>query len=393
MANARAQRQVGYSIVTVALPLGDITSNQMRDLTEVCRRFIKDTVRTTVEQNMALRWVRNGDLPALYQALKAIDLVEPWAGTIVDVTACPGTDTCKLGVSSSRGLAGELRERLAGKSASLDEAVRDLRIKVSGCFNSCGQHHIADIGFYGISRKVGNYMVPHFQVVLGGQEAENAGAYGLPVLGVPSKAIPAVVDCLTDVYMNGRQAGERFQAFIRRLGKLEVKKLLDPFTAVPPYAQDPAFYTDWGDVREYSKSDIGMGECAGEVVSLAEFGLKDAERVLFEAQLRLDAGDYEKAGGDAFDAMVRAAQGLVKSEFPDVSANPDEVAREFRTRFVESKRFSDPFAGDKFAHYFFNAKDQPVRQWNAETSRQRIQEAQLFIEAAHNCNAQLTPAL
>ena len=136
-----------------------------------------------------------------------------------------------------------------------------------------------------------------------------------------------------------------------------------------------------------------MGECAGEVVSLAEFGLKDAERVLFEAQLRLDAGDYEKAGGDAFDAMVRAAQGLVKSEFPDVSANPDEVAREFRTRFVESKRFSDPFAGDKFAHYFFNAKDQPVRQWNAETSRQRIQEAQLFIEAAHNCNAQLTPAL
>ncbi len=138
-------------------------------------------MRTTVEQNIVLRWVAEGDLPALYEALVAIDLAAPGAGTIVDVTSCPGTDTCKLGIASSRGLAGELRTRLAAKQFELDEAVRGLRIKVSGCFNSCGQHHVADIGFFGNSRKINGVTVPHFQVVLGGRWRENAGSYGLAI--------------------------------------------------------------------------------------------------------------------------------------------------------------------------------------------------------------------
>lgn len=388
--NTQAQRQAGYKMVTISLPLGDITSNQLRGLVDICRRYVGDNVRTTVDQNIVLRWVRDEDLPALYQELKKIDLVEPWAGTIVDVTSCPGTDTCKLGISSSRGLSGQLREHLAAKSVAMDEAIRELSIKVSGCFNSCGQHHIADIGFYGISRKVGNYLVPHFQVVLGGQLEENGGAYGLPIVGVPSKAIPAVVDRLTEVYIAQRQDGERFQDFIRRLGKVEVKKLLDAFTEVPPYDRDPSFYRDWGGVREYSKSDIGIGECAGEVVSLVDFGLKAAERELFDAQVSHEAGKFEEAGQRAFKSMVYAAQGLVKSKNPDISENPDDVAKEFKAYFVDTKLFSDPYAGDKFAHYFFKAKDIPPRQWGSEEARQRLQEAQLFIEAAHTCNAQMS---
>ncbi len=111
--NVAPQKQPGYAVVTVTLPLGDITANQMRALAAIARRFVKETVRTTVEQNMVLRWVSESDVPALYEELKKIDLVEPGAGTIVDVTSCPGTDTCKLGVASSRGLAGGLRTRLA----------------------------------------------------------------------------------------------------------------------------------------------------------------------------------------------------------------------------------------------------------------------------------------
>src|SRR5262249_5443142 len=148
---------------------------------------------------------------------EAIHLSEPGAGTIVDVTACPGTDTCKLGIASSRGLAGELRTRLAAKSASLPQAIQDLKIKISGCFNSCGQHHLADIGFYGNSRKVGNYTVPHFQVLVGGQWDQNAATYGLAVGSVPSKAIPAVIDALTGRYVKERQPAERFQDFMARL--------------------------------------------------------------------------------------------------------------------------------------------------------------------------------
>src|SRR5690348_8617199 len=140
--NIRPQRQKGYVVATVTLPIGDITARQLRALADVVRQFTKETVRTTVEQNIAIRWVSEGDLPELHQALEAAGLGAPGAGSIVDVVACPGTDTCKLGISSSRGLAGELRNRLIEKSYQLDEAVKDLHIKISGCFNSCGQHHV-----------------------------------------------------------------------------------------------------------------------------------------------------------------------------------------------------------------------------------------------------------
>ena len=164
---------------------------------DISRQYVKETIRTTVEQNIVLRWVSEADLPELYQDLQEAGLAEPGAGTIVDIAACPGTDTCKLGISSSRGLAGELRVRLAESSASLDEAIRGLHIKISGCFNSCGQHHIADLGFYGVSRNKSGYQVPHFQVVLGGQWNENAGAYGLAIGAVPSKRIPDTVTRIT----------------------------------------------------------------------------------------------------------------------------------------------------------------------------------------------------
>ncbi len=196
--NVYHQRQPGYVVATVTLPLGDISARQCRQLANIARHFSGDNVRTTVEQNMVLRWVSEADLPDLYRALKRIGLAEPGAGTIVDVSACPGTDTCKLGIASSRGLAAEIRNRLTEKMFVLDDAVRKLHIKISGCFNSCGQHHIADLGFYGTSRTLGNRKVPHFQVVLGGKWQENAGAYGLAIGTVPSKRIPAVIDVLTE---------------------------------------------------------------------------------------------------------------------------------------------------------------------------------------------------
>ncbi|HEX9843971.1 MAG TPA: nitrite/sulfite reductase, partial [bacterium] len=188
--NVRPQAQAGYAVATVTLPLGDITAGQLRALADVARRYTHETVRTTVEQNIVLRWVSRADLPALHAELRAAGLGQPGAGGIVDVVACPGTDTCKLGISASRGLAAELRKRLEESAFRMDAVVRDLHIKVSGCFNSCGQHHIADLGFYGVSRKLGGRAVPHFQVILGGEWTRNAGTFGLPILAIPSKRIP-----------------------------------------------------------------------------------------------------------------------------------------------------------------------------------------------------------
>lgn len=381
--NVMPQSQDGFSTVTVHLPLGDLTSNQARDFADVARKYSCEDLRTSVEQNVLLRFVRNDDVPQIYQDLKRIGLAETGAGALIDVTACPGTDTCKLGISSSRGLAAVLKERLAEKFFALDEAARRLHIKISGCFNSCAQHHVADIGFYGVGRKVGNYLVPHFQLVLGGSTRENASAYGLAVMAIPSKAVPSAVDRLVGTYLGERTGNEDFPAFVARKGKAELKKLLNDLTEVPDHATDPSFYTDFSDVREYSKSDIGIGECAGEVVNPSEFGLKAAEREIFAAQVALDAGDPAGAVSKALAAMNAAAEGLVKNKNPFVLGT-DHVADEFKKLYCDTGIFNDPFAGDRFANFFFKARSEASSP-RVDLARQRVEEAQLFIEAAYAC--------
>ncbi len=385
LTNVYPQKQEGFLTVTVTLPMGDITSNQARALSDVARKYVKDTMRTTVEQNIVLRWVSEADLYEVYKDLKAIGLAEAGAASIVDITACPGTDTCKLGVSSSRGLAAELRTRLAVKFVEMDEAVRNLRIKVSGCFNSCGQQHIADIGFYGISRNVGGYIVPHFQMVLGGQFINNGGSYGLGVGGIASKAIPGVVDKLLDMYLKAKQKGEGFRAWVERTGKAAIMQSLAEVAAVPAYDKDKSYYTDWGSVREYNVKDKGMGECAGEVVSLTEFGLKAADREVFDAQIKFDSGDWQTAGVQAYKAMLLAAQGLIKAYNIDISDDADKVMSEFKERFYDTQVFFDPFAGPRFAQFYFHTHEERGAVLDKEKTSRRLQEAQLFIEAAHSC--------
>jgi sulfite reductase (ferredoxin) len=330
------------------------------------------------------------DVPSLYVQLKEIGLSEGGAGTIVDVTSCPGTDTCKLGIASSRGLAGELRQRLAAKNLELDESIRGLRIKISGCFNSCGQHHVADLGFYGNSRNVGGFTVPHFQVMIGGKWRENAGSYGLAIGSIPSKAIPEVVQRLTDRYIKERQGQEIFQDWCKRVGKKELKAHIDDLAKVPPHSDQPEFYTDWGDPRAYSIGDLAAGECAGEMVSAAEFGFRDAESAAFEAQLLLENGKYREADAKAYEAMLTAARTLVRVQHQDVPNDPDTIVNEFRTRFVDTKLFWDKYHHGQFANYFFNRHyEGPDQRFNQQTAHQLAEEAQLFIDAAHKCHTKL----
>jgi sulfite reductase (ferredoxin) len=387
--NVYAQRQNGYHIVTVTLPLGDISSDQLRALADLTHKYAGDNARTTVEQNIVLRWVATIDLPSLYAELKALGLGQSGAGTIVDVVACPGTDTCKLGIASSRGLAGELRERLLVQQTKLDQAIKDLRIKISGCFNSCGQHHIADIGFYGNSRNIGGYTVPHFQVVLGGKWRDNGGSYGLAIGSVPSKRIPDLVEALAARYVGERSDSETFQDYTTRLGKKALKEIVDQFTPVPSHDEKPEFYSDWGDPREFTIGDMGMGECAGEIVNSAHFGFSEAESSAFEAHLALESGDYRKADDFAYRAMLKAAETLVRQENRDVSAQPDAIADEFRTRFMDTQRFFDRFARDQFGNYFLNRHAGGPVAANAEAVHQLIEEAQLFIDAAHACHMRM----
>ncbi len=393
--NVYKQRQPGYVAATVTLPLGDASAEQLRALADIARRFVKDTIRTTVEQNILFRWLSEADLPEFYRAIRAIGLGAADAATIVDVTACPGTDTCKLGIASSRGLARELRYRLGEKSLELDQAVKNLRIKVSGCFNSCGQHHVADIGFYGINRNVKGFQVPHFQVILGGKFRDNAGEYGVAVGAVPSKRVPEAVLSITEYYVRRRLRDESFQDFVRRIGKKEIKDLLEDLTKIPAHEVGPSYYTDWGDPREFTLTDMGTGECAGEVVSQAEFALAASERELFEAQLLLDGGRPQDAVKTAYASMLRAAQGLVKTQNPGISEDEQQILAEFTSRFYDTQLFWDKYAGGKFAEYLFKAKEfiGAAKSADADRAVQLLQEAQLFIDAAHDCHNKVRGAV
>ncbi len=383
--NVYAQRQAGYCVAAVTLPLGDLTSRQMRRFADIALRYVGESVRTTVEQNIVLRWVRESDLPALYEELAALGLGEPGAESIVDVVACPGTDTCKLGIASSRGLAAELRTRLAAVQMELDPAVRDMRIKISGCFNSCGQHHLSDIGFYGVSRNVGGYTVPHFQVVLGGKWVDNGGSYGLPIGAVPSKRIPDVVTRMTDSYLKERNRGESFHEYTLRVGKKALKQKLADLTDVPAREDDPSYYSDWGDPRDFTIGDMGAGECAGEVVSLVEFSLSHAEALVFEAQLHLDDREFDAASQKSYQAMLQGAKGLVKMQFLDVTDDPDQIVAEFKQRYFDTEIFFDRFAGGKFAMYLFRRHESQEVAADRAGARELIEEASLFVEACHVC--------
>ena len=389
--NIYSQRQKGYSVVTIALPLGDLSSHQGRKLAYIADKYVGDAIRLTVEQNIVLRWVSNKDLPELYKELNVIGLATPDAGTIVDVTSCPGTDTCKLGIASSRGLAGELRLQLAQKSLELDKAIKGLRIKVSGCFNSCGQHHIADIGFYGNSRNIKGFKVPHFQVVLGGEWKNNGGSYGMAIGAVPSKRIPKSVTLITESFIKERlNFDESFQGYVGRVGKKYMRSIIEGLMIVPSYEEDSSYYSDWGDPREFSLGDMGVGECAGEIVTREEFELQTAEREVFEAQLALEENNFRDANDKSYHAMLNAARALIRIENYDVPNSPEIIVQEFKVRFFDTKRFFDKYAKGKFGRYLLQRFDEDEPKDIEDVARRYVEESQLFIEAAHSCYARIS---
>lgn len=386
--NVREQRQEGYRVVTIPLPLGDCTADQARAIADVARAYCGDNVRTSVEQDLVLRFIAEADLPAVFEALVAAGLHLPGADTMKNVTACPGTDTCKLGIASSRGLAGVLRERLADRE--LPQAVEGLAVKVSGCFNSCAQHHIADIGFYGNSRGIDGRRVPHFQVVLGGRREHNADTFGMGVGAVPSKNAPKVMDAITEEFLAGRDGEETFHDWTQRLGKRGLRAIVEPFMEIPRFEDQPEFFVDHADARPFTMGDLGVGECAGEVVSLFGIEVVRAEAEVFEAQIALDESDAVAAEEHAYTAMILAARALVRTEFIDVTEDPDDVVREWEQRFFDTELFHDRFAKGKFGRFLLERHAEPAPSGDHATAARRVEEAQLFVEACHSADAKIT---
>ncbi|MFN3476255.1 MAG: nitrite/sulfite reductase [Candidatus Methylomirabilales bacterium] len=259
--NVLPQKQEGYALVHVRLTLGDITATQLKALAFVAREFGDGSVRTTNQQNFILRWVPLPRLPQLYRILLGAGLAHPSAERLADITACPGADTCQLGITSSRGLAlaiGALFDN--GLKELADEA--GIRIKISGCPNACGQHHIANIGFFGGAKKFGEHQVPTYQMLLGGNLGKIDGSpYGRPFLKVPAKNIPAVVERLLLLYKEERAEGESFNDFVERYGFEKLREALQGFGELPTFEEAPESYRDWGAEGGFT-IQTGPGECA-----------------------------------------------------------------------------------------------------------------------------------
>ena len=373
--NVRLQSQPGYAFVTITLPLGDITADQTRALADISRKYVKDTIRATVEQNIVLRWVTMTDLPALYRELKEIGLGDPGAESMVDITACPGTDSCKLGVSSSRGLAAHLRNHFI--EAGVQNEIKDFRIKISGCPNSCGQHHIANLGFFGSSKRMGGHIAPVYLVLLGGHMVENASSYGLATGKIHGKYIPEFIEELTGKYVDEKQEDETFTDYVGRLGKVEIKSILSKYDKIPPYEEAPEFYIDTGDTKDYQLK-TGVGECAGEVIALVSMKLEEADRLIYESGLNLEDGTYQECADKAFSAMIRAADGLLTTVGLQYIDDATTV-NEFRTHFFDPGNF---FAG--FGAHLFKATEEDSSTFDHELAHRRVEESTLFVEESHN---------
>lgn len=257
--NVRPQRQAGYAIVTVTVPLGDLTGAQMRVLADLALAYGDGAGRVTHNQDLLFRWVRAVEVPELYRRLAAAGLGLGDANTLADVTSCPGAEACRLAVTQSRGLGKLLGEHLRER-ADLVASVPGVNIKISGCPNGCGQHHIAGLGFQGSVRKVGDKVVPQYFVMLGGGVDDARATFGRLAAKVPARRIPQVVERLVALYTTDKVDGEAALAFFQRVDLPRVKALLADLETLTPEDAVPADFVDLGEETEFSV-EIQDGEC------------------------------------------------------------------------------------------------------------------------------------
>jgi sulfite reductase beta subunit-like hemoprotein len=260
--NVQPQRQEGFVAVEVKIERGDLTPEQFRGLAAIMREFTGGYARSTVQQNLVLRWVRDEALYEVWQRLEALGLAEPGAREITDTVSCPGTDSCKLGITSSMGLNRAIKERVEAMEIT-DPLTRKVHIKMSGCPNGCSQHHIANIGFYGASLKVGGRQMPAYIPHIGGNYEGGEVIFGTRLKSrLPAKRVPEAVERWIELYEGERNEGEEFNAFAERAGAPRFEETIKDLTLPAEFSLETMQqFIDWNRASPY-KVERGEGECA-----------------------------------------------------------------------------------------------------------------------------------
>ncbi|MDF3025906.1 MAG: Ferredoxin--nitrite reductase [Fluviicola sp.] len=303
--NVSLQKQAGYLAVYIKVPLGDFYTDQARSLAYLLDSLKLPELRFTVNQNIQLRGVRAEQLQTVYSQLSQLNLNESGYGGLADITACPGTDTCNLGISNSTNVALELESFIRLNYPKLIEET-GISIKISGCMNSCGQHGLAQIGFHGSSIKTKEGTLPALQVLLGGgKTGAGAGRIAEKVIKVPSKRVLKVVQAILDDYLRFHENEEEFNAYYDKQGNTYFYNLLKPLTDLENLNSNE--YLDWGQDERFATA-IGVGECAGVIIDLVATLFFDAEEKLSSAREALKESRYADAIYYGYSAGIHSAK-------------------------------------------------------------------------------------
>ncbi len=347
--NTSAQKQDGFFNVQIKLLLGDFDVPQARAISNIAANYAGGTLVCTVNQNLMIPWVKEDAFGAVYGELKKIGLHKAGTEEIRDITCCPGSETCNLGITASRGLATELNTKMENGFPRAEE-LKHMSIKASGCPNSCGQHHIASIGFHGGAKKVNGILTPHYEIFLGGRVDEDNVIFGTPVIKIPAKNGPDVVRTTLDDFKAQKQDGETFGEYFDRKGKAYFKELLTPLIGLPAIEEAPEAYIDYGSTEKFSLEDRGQGECAGALTDMIQTHLSESDRAIFQGRLSWEKDDFADADQKARRALVACARALLVTEGMDFD-DDGECLRKFQSLIVDMEIVSMQYA-DLIDHYF-----------------------------------------
>lgn len=376
--NVIPQKQPGYVAIGIKVMLGDFYTDKARLLADLVEQYAGGEVRLTLRQNILVPYVKEAHLPFFYTALEQLGFAEAGYNKALDITACPGTDTCNLGIASSTGIAVELERVLKAEYPHYVNN-EDVVIKISGCMNACGQHNMAHIGFQGMSVRTRNKLVaPALQVLLGGgNKGKGTGVFADKVIKIPSKRGPQALRLILDDYeVNGK--GLSYDEYYAGKGQLYFYEFLKPLSDVENLSAED--FIDWGNSERYEVA-IGVGECAGVVIDLVATLLFESEEKIQNAQSALDEGKWAAAIYHAYSSMVNSAKALLTAE--NVKTNTHAgIIEDFHSRFVESGKIP---LETSFETLVLQLKQEKPE---AAFAKKYLQDARVFLEKAETYRKQ-----
>ena len=339
--HTQPQKDEQFSVVELGFPMGLISADQLEKLGELADRFSDGSLRTTQNQNLSMRWVK--DLGSLYTKLKSSGFNLDFGESVSDVICCPGSSTCQLGICLARGLGKQVTKSLESVDPKGD--IRDIRIRISGCPNSCGQHPIGPIGIHGAARRVGEHMAPFYKILLGGRTEEGKTAIGEEMGIVPAKNVPALLTEFVSQYHGDRLSGEDFYGYLERCGKTKMRDLVQIHAPIPSYEENRDYYVDWDATEDFTLAGRGAGECGAGVFDMIESDLNGAKKAIAEA------ATFDEASIDFFESIhngaALAARTMLVTQGVDAN-NEREIFNFFEDKFINQgladKKFLDLFA-------------------------------------------------